>query len=236
MADTIVVRIFELLCVGLWLAGLRWIRRQKNPVYSGAYFGSSTLFLFDWMFNSNWFFRVEFDAKFIDLWRIQGVSEPLAMAFNYAFYFGAPVVLLAHHREAIDRRFGRKGWLVVFLGACAILPMFECPMVSWAHLWTYYQKPGFELWGVPWSNIWYSGVLTTTCYGAVRLAVRWARVPVSVGGGGAAPESAEASNEDRWRGMAMGAAGIWAAFYVSMLLQLAWYALTQPWVATPRPF
>jgi hypothetical protein len=125
---------------------------------------------------------------------------------------------------------------VVFLGACAILPLFECPMVSWAHLWTYYQKPAFELWGVPWSNIWYSGVLTTTCYGAVRLAVRWARVPVSVGAGGGAVEPAAASDEDRWRGMAMGAAGIWAAFYVSMLLQLAWYALTQPWVATPRPF
>ena len=235
MASTLTVRLFELLCLTLFIAGLLWVRRTGHPVYAGVYLGSTLLFGFDWIFNSNWLFRVEFDSKFIAVWRMSGVTEPLAMALNYAFYFGAPVVLLVHYREALDRRFGRKGWLVVFLGACAILPLFECPMVSWAHLWTYYQKPGFELWGVPWSNIWYSGVLTTTCYGAVRLAVRWARVPVGVPAGPGAPQAAP-SGEDRWRAMAMGAAGIWAAFYVSMLVQLVWYALTQPWVATPRPF
>ncbi|MGH9036248.1 MAG: hypothetical protein ACRD0O_10830, partial [Acidimicrobiia bacterium] len=88
MANTAAVRIFELVCLGLWLYGIFWVRRSRNPVYAGVYLGSTLLIGFDWIFNSNWFFRVEFDEKFIDLFRIQGVSEPLAMALNYAFYFG----------------------------------------------------------------------------------------------------------------------------------------------------
>ncbi|HEY3239663.1 MAG TPA: hypothetical protein VGL92_08875 [Acidimicrobiia bacterium] len=238
MASTAAVRIFELVCLGLWLYGIAWVRRSRNPVYAGVYLGSTLLVGFDWIFNSNWFFRVEFDEKFIDLFRIQGVSEPLAMALNYAFYFGLPVLLLVHHREVIDRRFGRRGYLWVFLGACAILPMFEIPAVSWLHLWTYYQKPGFELGGVTWSNIWFSGMLTTSCYAAARLAVRWAAVPnmASVAGRGPGAAGPTLTAEERWRAVALGTASVWAAFYVSWSVQLLWYAVTQPWVATPRPF
>jgi hypothetical protein len=94
---------------------------------------------------------------------------------------------------------------------------------------------------VTWSNIWYSGVLTTSCYAAARLAVRWAAVPVrspvAVGapGAGAGAERAPTA-EDKWRAFAFGGAAIITAFYLSWLVQLVWYALTQPWVETPRPF
>jgi hypothetical protein len=254
MASTATVRGFELVCLGLWLAGLRWVRRSGHPVYAGAYTASALLVLFDWMFNSNWFFRVQYDSKFVALWRIHGVLQPVALAMNYAFYFGAPVTLLVHFRERIDRRFGTAGWLVVFGASCLALPLFEIPMVGWLHLWRYYQRPGFLLGGVPWSNIWYSGLLTTTCYGAVRLAVRWAGASSPVAGGvpalvvaGAAPPPGSAPDrrdggpvlDDReawWRSFAMGLAAIWAAFYLSMFLQLIWYAVTQPWIPTPRPF
>ena len=92
MASTLTVRLFELLCLTLFIAGLVWVRRTGHPVYAGVYLGSTLLFGFDWIFNSNWLFRVEFDSKFINVWRMQGVGEPLAMALNYAFYFGAPVL------------------------------------------------------------------------------------------------------------------------------------------------
>jgi hypothetical protein len=42
--------------------------------------------------------------------------------------------------------------------------------------------------------------------------------------------------EDRAKGLLIGAASVWAAFYVSLLVQIAWYALTQPWTAAPKPF
>jgi hypothetical protein len=240
MASTLTVRLFELLCLTLFLGGLVWVRRTGHPVYAGVYLGSTLLVGFDWIFNSNWLFRVEFDAKFIDIWRIQGVSEPLAMALNYAFYFGLPVLLLVHHREKLDRRFGNKSYLYVFLGACAILPCFEIPAVKWLHLWTYYQKSGFELGGVTWSNIWFSGILTVSCYAAARLAVRWAPVPVGsqvgVGAASAGDSGAPLTTEDRWKAFTLGAAAILTAFYLSWLAQLIWYAITQPWVVTPRPF
>ena len=244
MASTVTVRLFELLCLTLFLGGLVWVRRTGHPVYAGVYLGSTLLFGFDWIFNSNWLFRVEFDTKFIAVWRMQGVTEPLAMALNYAFYFGAPVLLLVHFREKLDRRFGARGYLLVFLLGAAALPVFEIPMVRWGHLWHYYQKPAYLLGGVPWSNIWYSGLLTLTCYMGARLALRWASpagLPtpapsaVSMGPGAMAARPA-LTFEDRAKGLLIGAAAIWAAFYVSLLIQIAWYAITQPWTAAPKPF
>src|SRR2546429_3527368 len=152
MASTLTVRLFELLCLVLFVAGLLWVRRTGHPVYAGVYLGSTLLFGFDWIFNSNWLFRVEFDAKFIDVWRIQGVSEHLAMALNYAFYFGAPVLLLVHFREKLDRRFGWRGYLLGFLLRAAALPVFQVPMGKGLQPWHHLQKPGHLPGGGPWAN------------------------------------------------------------------------------------
>jgi hypothetical protein len=231
-ASVLAVRLFEAGCLLLWLGGLWWIVRTRNPLYLGAYTASALLVLFDWIFNSKWFFRVDYSSHFLPLWRIEGATQPLALAMNYAFYFGAPVVLLVHFRRRIDERLARAGWLVVFLLSAAALPVFEIPMVRLLHLWHYYQRPAFLLGGVPWSNIWYSGLLTTSCYGALRLAARWAPAvrPVVVAG------PALGGRESWWQNFALGVAAIWSAFYFSMLIQMIWYGATQPWVPTPRPF
>ena len=237
-ASTLSVRLFELAALAMWVGGIFWVRAQRHPVYTGVYVGSTGLIVFDWIFNSDWFFRVQFDEKFVDLWTIEGVNEPVSMALTYAFYFGIPVLLLVHAREAIDRRFGGRGYLVVFLAASAALPVFEIPMVKLLHLWTYHQEPGYELGGVAWSNIWFSGMLTTSCYAGARLALRWAglRVPVPAGAPGApAPPPGEPSFEDKARAVVLGAAAIWVAFYLSMSVQLLWYNATQPWVERVIP-
>lgn len=229
MANLYVVRGFELLCVGLWLWGIYLVWRMRSPVTVGIYFGSSTLMVFDWIFNTNWFFRVTYDSQFIPLWQIDGVVQPVALVANYAFYFGIPVLLLVSKREWLEQRFGRWNYLAVFLFGAALDASFEIPAVQLG-LWAYHQAPEFLVGGLPWSNIWYSGLLTVACYGAARLAVRWAAVPV--------PESepAAAAAELRWRGWAMGAASIWSAFYLSMCLQMLWYLAARPWVPGPRPF
>lgn len=222
MNATMVVRGFELLCVGLWLAGIFMVRRMRSPVAAGIYFGSSTLMVYDWVFNMNWFFRVVYADAFLPLWTIQGVKQPIALAANYAFFFGVPVLLLVRNRDWLDRRLGAWGYLAVF-GLGALLDLsFEIPMVKLG-IWTYYQAPAFMLGGVPWSNFWYSGLLLLTSYGAARLATRWAGDP--------GPD-----RESRWKGFAMGMAAIWCAFYLSLTLQMLWYGLTQPWVTGPRPF
>jgi len=117
--------------------------------------------------------------------------------------------------------------------SAAALPVFEIPMVRLLHLWHYYQRPAFLLGGVPWSNIWYSGLLTTSCYGALRLAARWApALRPAVAGGGPGFDT----RESWWQSFALGVGAIWSASYFSMLIQMIWYGATQPWIPTPRPF
>jgi len=56
------------------------------------------------------------------------------------------------------------------------------------------------------------------------------------GSGGTASTRGPLTFEDRAKGLLIGAAAVWAAFYVSLLVQIAWYAITQPWIAAPKPF
>ncbi|MBZ4419305.1 hypothetical protein [Myxococcus sp. RHSTA-1-4] len=235
MASVVSVRAFEAVCVGAWLVGLYWVLRQRRPVYSGVYFGSSTLMVFDWVFNTSWFFRVVYAEQFVPLWKIQGVVQPVALACNYAFFFGAPVLMLVHQRAWLDRRLGTWGPAAVFAVGALLDLAFEIPMVKLG-LWTYYQRPAFLLGGVPWSNFWYSGMLMVAAYAAARLAVRWGESPVPAPPGGGAEPTLLGRPESWWRGFAMGAAAIWAAFYVCISVQLVWYGATQPWIPSPRPF
>ena len=187
----------------------------------------STLALFDWAFNTRWFFNVTYDDSFLALWRIAGEVQPIALCMTYAFYFGCPLLLAVHHRDRIDAALGRWAWPTVFVVSSLVNPLFEIPLVRWLHLWTYHQTSGFELAGVAWSNTWFSGLLFTSCYGAVRLALRWSE---------AAPAGRVSAAEVRWRDMAFGVAAIWSAFYASMQAQLVWYAVATPWGDSPRPF
>jgi hypothetical protein len=226
-AGTLTVRAFELVALLLWLSGILFLRRHPKPLYIGAYIGASTLALFDWTFNTRWFFNVSYDDSFLALWRIGGEVQPIALCMTYAFYFGCPLLLAVHHRDRIDAVLGRWAWPTVFLVSSLVNPLFEIPLVRWLHLWTYHQRSGFELAGVAWSNTWFSGLLFTSCYGAVRLALRWAE---------AAPAGDIPPSEVRWRDTAFGVASIWSAFYVSMQAQLIWYAVATPWGDSPRPF
>lgn len=236
MSTLIVVRGFELLCFGLWAWGVVWVARMRNPVATGIYSASSTLMVFDWVFNSNWFFRVTYAQEFIPLWSIEGVVQPVALACNYAFFFGVPVLMLARARHTLDRKLGGWGYLAVFLLGALLDLAFEIPAVGLG-LWTYHQAEPFLLGGVPYSNFWYSGLLFVASYGAARLALRWGEVPVaalvvSPTGGAVALDAREA----RLRGFLMGTASIWAAFYLCLSVQLLWYLVANPWVAGPRPF
>jgi len=188
--------------------------------------------VFDWVFNTKWFFRVLYAEPFIPLWSIDGVTQPVALAANYAFFFGAPVLMLVHRREWLDRHLGRWVYAAIFAFGAVLDVAFEIPMVQLG-LWTYYQREEFLLGGVIWSNAWYSGMLMTSSFTAAWLAVRWGTVPAQAQG---AEPAFLGRPESWWRGLAMGAAAIWAAFYVCLSLQLIWYGVTQPWIDSPRPF
>ncbi len=227
VADFLAVRLFELVALALFVFGWWYALRTRSLIVLGGYVGSTLTVLFDWMFNTKWFFNVLYSSNFIPLFRIGETVQPVALLFTYAFFFGIPTAFLARNRAWLDRRFGVAGWLLVFLGMGLLQPLFEIPMVSWLHLWTYYQAPQYLLGGVIWSNIWFSGLLGVSCYGALRLALRWENATCPL----------QDPREDRLRQLVTGAAGIWSAFYVSTLVQLMlWYAVVSPWVSSPRDF
>lgn len=250
VADVVAVRLFELVALALFLFGCWYVYRARSWVVVGGYLGATLTVLFDWMFNTRWFFNVLYSPNFIPLFRIGDTVQPIALLFTYAFFFGIPTAFFALNREWIDRKFGRWGWLLIFVGMGLLQPLFEIPMVSWLHLWTYYQAPGYLIGGVIWSNIWFSGFLGVACYGALRVALRWesARRPVVEGeefdalGAGSGPAVRERTlviteREDTLRTVATGVAAIWAAFYATTLLQLLlWYVMVAPWVPSPREF
>jgi hypothetical protein len=240
MASEATVRIFEILSVAGWFVAFRWVRSTRHPVYAGIFTAATLNVFFDWMTNSNWFFRLDFAPDFIPLFAMGGVKEPLALVFTWGLYLGLPMVLLLHHRRWLDEHLGTASYLWVFLLGGSLSPVFEIPMVRGLHLWHYSQSGGYLLAGVPWSNMLMSGVLAVTSYGAARLALRWATVPdrvgVAVGTTTAGREAVLGPTEAWWWSWALGLASVWVAFYVAFSLHIFWYAASQPWVDTPRPF
>jgi hypothetical protein len=225
----IVVRAFEALSLILFAAGLVWVIRQHNPFYLGAYLGSCFAGVyFDWINNLNWFLRVKFDERFLPLYYLAGWPQPLAMSTTYAFYFGLPVLLLLHHQAALQRRAGRWGQypLVFFAGAIA-LPIFEIPMVQAFRLWTYYQKAAFLLGGVAWTNWFYSALLFLLIYIALQY------VQPTIAG---SDTGATLSTAARFRAGVVGFGAFVTAFAVAQCLQMIIYAITDPWIPSPRPF
>jgi hypothetical protein len=225
---TLVVRIFEAVSFLMFLGGLVWVIRQKRPLYWGTYLGSifSGIY-FDWINNTNWFLRVAFDERFLPLFRLAGWPQPLAMSTTYAFYFGIPLLAMIHHREALAKRFGERGqYVFVGLAGMIALPLFEIPMVQAFGLWAYYQKPAFLLGGVAWTNWVYSALLFVVMYAALRFVID--AFPTSL--------DPNATDTDRRRGVLFSFMAYVTAFAVVQFGVMIVYALTSPWIDSPRPF
>lgn len=116
VADVLAVRLFEVVAFGLFAFGWWYALRTRSMIVLGGYVGATLTVVFDWMFNTKWFFNVLYSSNFIPLFRIGDTVQPVALLFTYAFFFGIPTAFLARNRAWLDRRFGTWGWLVVFLG------------------------------------------------------------------------------------------------------------------------
>ena len=228
MSQLVAIRAFEVVAFALFAVGVWYVWRTRSWVLRGGYAGAVLTILFDWLFNTKWFFNVVYSSDFIPLFTIDGVRQPVALAFTYGFFFGIPTAILAHNRRSIDRVLGRWGWVVVFAGMGLLQPLFEIPMTGLLHAWTYYQRPEFLIGGVIWSNIWFSGMLGVACYGGLRLVLRWEE---------RTDTSRLSRRESATRQFLLGFGAVWVAFALCALLQLVfWYAPVQPWAPSPRPF
>lgn len=224
----IVVRGFELLSVLLFLGGLLWVIRQRRPLYYGAFLAACFAGIyFDWINNLNWFLRVVYDERFLTLFRIDGWPQPLAMTTTYAFYFGIPLLILIHNREVLEKRFGKVGqYVFVAVVGTIALPLFEIPMVQAFKLWTYYQKEQFLLGGVAWTNWIYSALLFLVIYAALKFVAEIMPDSLAQATGGS----------QRMKGIVLSFGAFVTAFAVVQFLGMIGYALTNPWIPSPRPF
>jgi hypothetical protein len=230
MSNLELMRTFEIVSDILFVLILIWIIRSRNPLSLGAYLGATTVYGFDWMWCTKGFFNTTFNADLIPLPGLHdmGIIEPYSIPLNYGIGFGVIAIWLVRAAPWLDRRFGIGGYLAVWLFGAAAIAAYEIPVVYLLHAWTYHQAPEYLFYGFPWSNFWLAGNLVLGCYTGLRCAERWAEIPIRAG--------FSLSRETTWKGLAMGAVPIWAAFYATQLIQMFWYSAVTPWVESGRPF
>ena len=230
MSNLDVVRCYEMGTYLLYAAATYGLWRTRQPLYLGALVGATTVYGFDWVYCSKYFFNVTYnpDLVWIPGLNLMGVREPIAIPFAYGTAFGPFAVALVAGKDWFDRRFGVGGYLVVWvIGAVGVM-LYEVPVVHLLHIWTYHQRSEHLIWGVPISDIWLAGNLVLISYAGLRWMQRWALIPAGCGW--------SLRRETTWKGIVMGAMPAWAAFYVTFLIQQYWYAYATPWVDAGRPF
>lgn len=230
MASLAVIRGYEAVAGLLFLVGLIWVWRARRPLYYGVYLGSSVGGgIFEWVFDSRYYFRLTADERFISAWTIDGVEAPLAMILFYAFFFGIPLLWIADRHEALKQRFGNaKVYIGLLLLGVIGTPLFECTNVSIAHIYHYHQAEPYLLYGMPWSNLWFGALMFVCPY--------WGLIQVR----SLLDSIQSAPQRFGWfswqQEAALGFAVIITGFFVAATVNGVWYAWAEPWVASPRPF
>lgn len=230
MTSLAIVRSYEVIGLLLFCGGLVWIWRSRNPLYYGTYLGSSVGGgIYEWIFDSRYYFRLTADEKFIAAWTMDGVPAPLAMILFYAFFFGIPLLWLAQRHETLVQRFGPRGlYLMLSLLGVVGTPVFECLNTSVMHIYRYHQAEPFLFYGMPWSNLWFGALMFICPYWGLVQARRILGFP---------QRSADTlGQEERRLALALGFAAIVTGFFVAASLNGIWYVWAQPWIDSPRPF
>lgn len=224
------VRAYELIAAFLFVAGLIYVWRARNPIYAGAYLGTSIGgAIYEWVFDSKYYFRLTIDDRFIPAWTMAGVKAPLAMILFYAFFFGIPLMILLNRHDQLVGRFGPRG-LYVFLGLLGVIgtPLFECLNTSITEIYKYNQAEQYLLWGMPWSNLWFGALMFMLPYWGLRKAE------------GLVALSRKAALLDNRSvnglGVILGFSAIITGFFVAASLNGIWYVVADPWIPTTRPF
>lgn len=239
-ANIVALRGWEISCVAMWAVGL-WLVFRLGPsrLYLGLYSGSSVLAFWDWMLGNRWFFHITFDDRFVTLFRVDGLVEPLWAGFSYGFFFGICALLAVHFGRWLDEHLG--GWQYLAIGvALGFLDIaIEGVSVGWLGLYRFNYRESYLWWGVPWTNVVFIvAAQVPIIFLARRLAelvdrveAPSARVAVPAGGP-AAPAVGRDEAGARplgwlpfWAALPIAPAGIYAgAFVTTLLLQRL-----QPW-------
>lgn len=220
-ASLAVVRSYEALGLLCFLGGCAFVWKRRNPLYWGIYLGGSVgAAVFEWIYDTRFYFRLTASEHFVPAWTIDGVDAPLAMIFFYAFLWGVPLTLLLDRHDTVVKALGGAARLYAALIAFSMTttPIFEIVNVSVTRIYTYHQREEFLFHGMPWSQFWFAPLLIVASY--------WGMVKAR----------ALAAEQDAVTRFALGFAAVITGFFVASTLNGVWYALAEPWAATSRPF
>ena len=228
-ANIVALRAWEIACVATWGVGL-WLvfRLGGSRLYQGLYAGASVLAFWDWMLGNRWFFHITFDDRFVTLFKVDGLVEPVWAGFSYGFFFGICALLAVHYGRWLDEHLGRWQYLAVPVALGFLDIPIEGISVGAAHLYVFNYKESFLWWGVPWTNIVFiTAAQVPIIFLARRLAELVRRIespapaPVPVGGPASAPP--EPDRRDLgwlpfWAALPIAPAGIYAGAFVTTLV------------------
>ena len=158
-APILAIRLWELAMVGTWVGGVWLVRRYgATPFLVGLYAGGSVTAFWDWLLSDRWFFNMNTDPRFVHLFTLDGIMEPLWAGFSYGFFFGICAVVVVRHRAWLDQRLGPWQYVVVPLVLGASDFVIEGISVGWLDLYRFEYRGGFLLFGVPFTNLIFIGV------------------------------------------------------------------------------
>lgn len=227
MIEDSVLRAFEAGGLLIYLAALVCSLRTRSAYFVGI-FASCNLYVFwDWIFNTVWFFNVTFNAELTALWTIAGERETLAAVLAFVGFYYWVVHLLTRYAEVLDARFGRWQYPLLYIASCIYVLVFETLFVNLG-VWTYWQKPEYEFYGVAWSNAFFNAHIIILCYLLLRYFWRWAQLDDV--------RSLDVRQESFWKPFVLSASAVQAGTFVAFSIQMLWYIATQPWVESPRLF
>jgi hypothetical protein len=153
-ANIVALRLWELAMVGTWVAGVWLVRRYgATPFLVGLYAGGSLTAFWDWLLSDRWFFNMNTDTRFVHLFSLDGIMEPLWAGFSYGFFFGICAVVVVRHRAWLDERLGPWQYLVVPLLLGASDFVIEGISVGWLDLYRFEYRGAYLLFGVPYTNM-----------------------------------------------------------------------------------
>lgn len=153
-AGIVAIRLWELAMVATWVAGVWLVRRYgATPFLVGLYAGGSVTAFWDWLLSDRWFFNMNTDSRFLHLFTLNGIIEPLWAGFSYGFFFGICAVVAVRYRSWLDEHLGSWQYLVVPLALGASDFVIEGISVGWLGLYRFEYRESFLLFGVPYTNL-----------------------------------------------------------------------------------
>lgn len=212
-----------------WVAALVFSVRGRRPFYLGLFFTCNLFVFWDWVFNLKWFFNVTFNEKLVALWTIAGERETLAAVLAFVGFYYWVFHLLTKFAGRLDARLGRWQYPAIYVASGVYVLVFEVLFVNLG-VWTYWQKPAYELYGAAWSNAFFNAHIILLGYVLLRTFRRWASLDDG------APAVLDPRSEAFWKPFVLSASAVQTGTFVAFGIQMLWYVATQPWVESPRLF